>query len=493
MTGKNPKQPARAKRSSNQRRIKIDLYGEQSSIFNDWINTDKHCIDILPAGSGKTFLASLFLPIAASDPKHHKGKDVLYTAPTREMIKTLIWEPLKQNCREYFGVTDQDINNGDLTIKFPNGTFIRCKSAEQREALRGMNAGIIVMDEASLYPQESLLELTNRLRPKPGEPESAGRMIVISTPYGAGPLFDLYNAAMLHPNRYIVRHLDYKKMRSGSKQFIMEQKILLSPMKFAQDYMCSFESTADQFFYTFRPALHTAHVEDRGGDLYHFADFNKRIATSIIAQVSNPYERAGKIEVLRAYAIDNCGTEQLAQTIRADFPKRRIFSVIDMSGTQVNRDTTSPFGVTDKILLEKYGFQIINTGKKNPLISDTDNSCNAFIQADRLTVNVSETKLIQSLKSYHFEDGTRKKLVKYTDKYAFIDGLGDSMRYGIHQLFPIQHDDYGVKEFVGMDPRIAKQLQPGVEYMPQSWLYNGGPTIDDILGTNDSTPDYAVW
>ena len=473
------------------RKIDINLYGEQSAILNDWVNTDKHSICIVPVGSGKTFLASVFLPIAASDQKYHKGKDILYVAPTREMIKTLIWEPLKQACKEYFGLTDAAINNGDLTIQFPNGTFIRCKSAEQRENLRGINAGIVIMDEASLYHQESLLELTNRLRPKIGQPDTAGRMIVISTPHGAGPLYDLFNAAKANSDKYIVRHYDYEQMRAGNLEFILEQKKILSPMKFAQDYLCSFESVTDMFFYTFQPQFHTSQVMDMGGDLYHFADFNKRVATSVIARVTKPYEKEGRIEVLKAYAIDNCGTEQLAQTIRQDFPRRRIFSIIDMSGTQLNRDTTSPFGVTDRIILEKYGFQIINSNKVNPLISDTDNICNSFIQQDRLRVNVTESKLIDALKSYHFEDGTRKRLVKYSDKFAYIDGLGDCMRYGISLLFPLQHDMPNIKEYVGMDPRL--QPRPGIQHMPESPLYPGGPSWEEIMNGGESEPDHQTW
>lgn len=474
------------------RKIPIDLYGEQSSIFNDWVNTDKHSICIVPVGSGKTFLASVFLPIAASNEKYHKGKDILYVAPTREMIKTLIWEPLKKSCKEYFNLPESSINNGDLTIQFPNGTFIRCKSAEQRDALRGMNAGIIVMDEASLYHQEALLELTNRLRPKIGQPDTAGRMIVISTPHGAGPLYDLFNNAKANPEKYIVRHYDYEQMRAGNLEFILEQKKILSPMKFAQDYLCSFESVTDMFFYTFQPQFHTKTVIDTGGDLYHFADFNKRVATSVIAKVTRPYEKDGSIEVIKSYAIDNCGTEQLAQAIRQDFPKRRIYSIIDMSGTQLNRDTTSAFGITDRIILEKYGFQIINSNKVNPLISDTDNICNAFINSDRLKVNTSETKLIDALKSYHFEDGTRKKLVKYSDKFAFIDGLGDCMRYGISLLFPITHESSPIKEYIGMDPRLQAHLNPGVKYLPDSPLYPGGPSWEEILN-GDEQKDFQTW
>jgi superfamily II DNA or RNA helicase len=42
--------------------------------MDDWLNTDKHCIDIVPVGSGKTFLAAVALPLFATDEKYHKGR-----------------------------------------------------------------------------------------------------------------------------------------------------------------------------------------------------------------------------------------------------------------------------------------------------------------------------------------------------------------------------------------------------------------------------------
>ena len=472
-------------------KVNINLYGEQSTILNDWLNSDQHCIDIVPVGSGKTFLAATFLPIAATDIQYHKSKDVIYSAPTNAMIKSLVWEQLKLNCRQYYNIPDNAINNSELTIKFPNNVFIRCKSAEQRENLRGLNAGIWIADEASLYNQDTLQEMFNRLRPRVGSPDTAGRMIIISTPYGAGPLYDLYKSALSAPERYCVRHFNYEQMRSGNREFIQEQKRILSPMKFAQDYLCSFESVTDQFFYTFQPQYHTASITDTGGDLYHFADFNKRVSCSVIARVTDPYEERGRMDIIKVYAIDDCGTERMAQTIRQDFPRRRISSIIDMSGSQLNRDTTSPFGITDRTILEKYGFTIINNNKVNPLISDTDNICNAFIQQDRFRVNAGETKLIDALKSYHFEDGTRKKLVKYHDRFAYIDGLGDCIRYGISLLFPLHHHR-GLPEYVGMDPMYQRMTQPGIEHMPISPLYPGGPTIEEILN-GDQEQDYQTW
>ena len=476
------------------RNVDIPLFGEQKTILADWLTTDKHCVDIVPVGSGKTFLAAIALPIFASDPRYHKGKDIIYSAPTGAMIKSLIWEPLKKSCIEYFGLVDgKDINNSELTIKFPNGTFIRCKSAEQRENLRGLNVGMWVADEAALYTQDTLQEITNRLRPKVGQPDTAGRLIVISTPNGTGPLHDLFQLALQNTEKYIVRHYNYLQMRSGNRNFIDEQKRIISPLKFNQDYMCQWESVADQFFYTFDKHKHCAEVIDRGGDLYTFHDFNKRVMCAVVAQVSNQGNQRGKMEILKSYAINDCSTEGIAEAIRLDFPKRRINSIIDMSGTQVNRDTTSAFGVTDRIILEKYGFTIVNNRKSNPFISDTDNTSNAFINRGGLVVKPDDKFLLEAMQTYHFEDGTRKKLVKYTEqKYAHIDGLGDCIRYGIHYLFPIQHESSGIAEYVGMDSRLTNRNKPGLEHMPDSPLYPGGPTWEEIMN-GEQQEDYQVW
>lgn len=469
--------------------IDIILYGRQYEIFDDWLNSSKHIINIVPVGSGKSFLATVALPIFASNQLYHKGRDVIYSAPTMQMCKTIIWPALKKSCVDYFNIDENDINNSDMTIKFPDGNYIRCKSAEQRLNLRGINASIWVADEAALYSEEVLQEISNRTRPAVGQADSAGRIIIITTPHGDGPLKQLYDTALTMPDKWIVHHYNYLEMASGNQDFIDSQKKLLSPLKFNQDFMCSFESVEDQFFYTFNRNLHTADIVDTGrGDLYTFHDFNKRVSCAVVARVIEPFTDKGRIEVLKAYAIDNCGTEQMAQAIRADFPKRRIYSIIDMSGAQLNRDTTSPFGVTDRTLLEKYGFTIINTNKANPLISDTDNSANSFIGQGRLTIEMNQAKLIQACQSYHYEDGTRKKLVKYSDRDAYIDGLGDCLRYGIHHLFQLQHSDMSTKAHY----RGNKLPSVGIEHMPASPLFPGGPTIEELL-QGDTDDVYRGW
>jgi len=470
-------------------KIEFSLYGKQAEILNDWLNTDKNCMDIIHAGAGKSHLAAIALPLFASNPRYHKGKDVVFITGSTDMIKTNIWNTLKDTCINTYGVNPKDINNQDFIIKIGK-THIRCKSAEIRERIRGMNAGIILCDEASLFSEEVLQELTNRLRPRVGSTDSPGRMIIISTPKGAGPLYTMYQQAVADPEHWIVRHYNYLQMRSGNLEFIENQKKILSPMKFASDYLVSFDSVEDQFYYSWDTIKYTKDiVDDNRPELYSFHDFNKKRMAAIVARVNNPYSDKGTIEILKSYAIADCSTEGIAQAIRADFPKRRINSIIDMSGTQVNRDTTSAFGVTDRTLLEKYGFSIINTTKGNPLITDTDNSANAFISQGRLSVDKNDLLLQEALQSYHYEDGTRKKLVKYSEaKFMHIDGLGDALRYGIHHLFQLQHVDMSTKAHY----RGNKLPNVGIDHMPTSPLFPGGPTWEE-LENDDTDTGYRGW
>ena len=89
----------------------ISLYGAQAEVWDAMLG-DKNVCAVLPVGSGKSFLASLLLPIAATTPSMHKGRDILYVAPTAPMIARIIWKDLKQRCMNMWGLEDEkDINS----------------------------------------------------------------------------------------------------------------------------------------------------------------------------------------------------------------------------------------------------------------------------------------------------------------------------------------------------------------------------------------------
>ena len=474
----------------------ITLWGAQSEVWQAMLS-DRNVCAVLPVGSGKSFLASLLLPIAATTPSIHKGKDILYVAPTAPMISRIIWKDLKQRCMNMWGLEDEkDINNSSKTITFPNGIRIFCLSSET--GLKGINAGLIVADEAAEFSDEALQELSNRIRPSPGETQAQGRLILISTPEGKNAFYDWHQHALAHPERWIVLHKTWEQMRVQPRAWIEEQKYLLSPLKFKKDLECDWGSVTDQFYYSWRRTMAQHEpTQDRGRELYTFHDFNKRVMTAVVAQVVGGDIRSqkGRLEILKSYAIPDCGTEGIAQQIRADFPNRTIQAIMDRSGSHLNRDTTSVFGVTDQTILEKYGFRIMNTAKANPLISDTDNSANAFISQNRLIVPQHEVKLLDALETYHYEDGTRKQLVKYSDaKYAHIDGLGDCIRYGIHYLFPMTHDTSGMPEYI--DNTAGQYFEPGSDYMRDPNIIssvNGVPTVEALIRKMQQDQGDEFW
>jgi len=44
-----------------------------------------------------------------------------------------------------------------------------------------------------------------------------------------------------------------------------------------------------------------------------------------------------------------------------------------------------------------------------------------------------------------------------------------------------------------MDQRIARQNQPGLEYMPESPLFPGGPTWEEIINGDPVEENHTIW
>ena len=132
----------------------ITLYGAQKDLWGAFYNDKRNVIAVVPVGSGKSFLSTLLLPIVANTPEMHKGRDIVYVAPTNGMVSQIIWSPLKKICIEQYGLVDEvDINDSSKTITFKNGIKIYCLSSET--GLKGINASLVVCDETAEFSEES--------------------------------------------------------------------------------------------------------------------------------------------------------------------------------------------------------------------------------------------------------------------------------------------------------------------------------------------------
>ena len=63
----------------------------------------------------------------------------------------------------------------------------------------------------------------------------------------------------------------------------------------------------------------------------------------------------------------------------------------------------------------------------------------------------------------------------------------------VYIIYSQSHDQPSIPEYVGMDQRIARQNVPGREFMPESPLYPGGPTWEEIINGTETNEDYATW
>jgi hypothetical protein len=166
-------------------------------------------------------------------------------------------------------------------------------------------------------------------------------------------------------------------------------------------------------------------------------------------------------------------------------------AIIDATGAHNNRSTTSSFGITDRTILEKYGFTIVNNSKANSRVVDTDNTANAFIARGGLKVSPEDKLLLEALDNYHYEDASRIKLVKYVEQqFAHMDALGDCIRYGIYHLFPINHNDLvRVPNYQTMDSRLSSI--PGAQYRKQGVFGPGTPTLEELLAGGEMEDGYS--
>jgi hypothetical protein len=74
--------------------------------------------------------------------------------------------------------------------------------------------------------------------------------------------------------------------------------------------------------------------------------------------------------------------------------------------------------------------------------------------------------------------------------YAHIDGLGDAVRYLLHHLFPINHNDLvSVPNYQTMDSRLSSI--PGAQYRKQGVFGPGTPTFEELLSGSEMEDGYS--
>jgi hypothetical protein len=150
-----------------------------------------------------------------------------------------------------------------------------------------------------------------------------------------------------------------------------------------------------------------------------------------------------ELHVWKEYQLYDCGTAELMQAIRNDFPDRPLIVFPDPTGD--SRKTSAPVGQTDFTIIRSFGADIFvprfrtNSDKYNHV---NGMLCNT-LGIRRLLINPRACpRLVESLDGLQIKNGTN-----LADKNSGFCHLSDALAYAVIGLFPIP-TGYGAQTVV---------------------------------------------
>lgn len=248
----------------------------QQDVFDDYIKS-RYDTYVVKARRqcGKSILAIYILIFSALQNRCTSVLVEPTQAQSRRVYKQIV------DCLEGSGIIT-GANSMLLHIQFSNGSEIVFKSAEQREALRGMTVskgGLLVIDEAA-YTQDDIFNILY-----PIVDANSAPILVISTPlFQSGEFYNLYTAG-LEGGR--IKSYDWSTYDTSI--FLSEERLdyyrqTMPPLKFKADYLGQFITEGSYIFgdinknideYSKKPSVYAALDWGAGND----GDFTVMIMT----------------------------------------------------------------------------------------------------------------------------------------------------------------------------------------------------------------------
>lgn len=430
----------------------IELHPGQSQIFRD-LFVDKTCryaTAVCSRGWGKSYFAGTAAVQAVAEltalPADVPNKNVYVIAPTYDQV-TDIYHPLiayQLGMEEYALKHSKDSGR----FWFPNAVELRLVSYEAVERMRGKGAYFVVLDEVSSWTKgigfkeawESVIQpcITTRWSPanalRLGAP-SPGRALTISTPQGYNYLYDMYNMPEKNEKDWKSYHFDYHSSPYLDPEEIERVKHNIDPLKFAREYLASFEDSGNNVFYCFKRKEHVRKEitgDDFGSDeVVHVGiDFNVGImAASIFAK------RGDNMHFLHEMH-GHPDTETLAISLKAKFPKHKIVAYPDPTGR--SRKSSAAVGVTDFSILQNMGIQCLAQSKSPPIIDSVAAVNRKLKTAAGDTTMFFHPRCEKTIMSVERTSWVDKNPDTATiDKAEGIEHWSDAIRYPTEFLFPV--------------------------------------------------------
>ena len=164
-----------------------------------------------------------------------------YVAPYRSQAKSIAWDYVK-----YFTepVPGRVVNEGELSVDFPNGARIRLFGADNPDAMRGLYFDGVILDEVADMKPEVWGAII-----RPALSDRNGWACFIGTPKGMNLFYELYTLGLNNPQWSSAMY------RADETGIIPEQELdaaqsVMSPNQYRQEFLCDFSASEDNVLIT---------------------------------------------------------------------------------------------------------------------------------------------------------------------------------------------------------------------------------------------------
>jgi Terminase large subunit, T4likevirus-type, N-terminal len=428
--------PKATARTSNE----VVLHPGQSKVFRD-LFIDKVCrysVVVASRGWGKSVLAAACAVKAIEElvamPRGTPNRNVSLIASSYSQATEIYYPLLAYTFNVLDFATKSSKANG--TFYFGEEVLLKIVSAEAVERMRGTGQYAVVCDELASWElpgstQQEAFESVLLPCIETRWPHT-GRAIIISTPKGMDYLYDLYQFEHTDPE-WKSYQFDYTQSPYLTPEVIEKRRAILDPLKFAREFLASFEESGAKVFYCFDRKTHVdAELPDfhAGEDVHACIDFNVGImACSIFALRGRQLHFLHELKGAR-------DTKELADRLVAMFPGKRIFAYPDPTGR--SRKSSANVGQTDFSILEANKI-ITLARRKNPPLIDSVNCVNAKLKNARGQVEMYFhprcALTIRSLERTVWAERNADSAM--IDKSSGDEHFSDGIRYATEFIFPI--------------------------------------------------------
>jgi hypothetical protein len=379
------------------------------------VSDDTNRFRILAMGrrGGKSFLAMNEMAKFARFP----NQKILAIAPTYKQCKNIWWNDLKSMLLEKNWV--KKINESDLQITLVNGSTITLRSSENRDALRGGSAHLLILDEAADMDPDVWFSVC-----RPMLSDTGGHALFISSPKGRNWFYDLW----CEGEKENYSSYQFTTLQGGyvPQDEVDQARLDLDSRTFQQEYEAQFVSYAGVIYYAFSDKCIQAYpgVVSRDDTLHIGADFNIDPMSATVSIIKN--DIAWVIDEIEIYGSN---TNELVQEVKVRYPHNRVIAYPDSSG--IKRTTNS--GISDHQILQNAGFKLM-VQPGNPPVIDRIASVNAAFEQDKLFIDPKCRSVRNCLIKHTYKEGTRQP-----DKASGHDHMNDALGYMVYQHFAIKN------------------------------------------------------